>query len=66
MSHSLVATLPVQSGRAARFFRFLLSTLCEARARRAREEIARHAALIASAREHRLIADARAGEPRRG
>jgi predicted MFS family arabinose efflux permease len=48
MLHSLVATSPVQSG-GIRFLHSLLSALYEARAQRAREEIARHADLIASA-----------------
>ena len=48
MPQSLVATLPIQTGGAVRFFRSLMSALYEARAQRAREEIARHADLIAS------------------
>jgi len=66
MLDSLVVTLPVQRGGAARFLRSLLGALYEARAQRARAEIACHADLIASAREHRSTADAHAREPHRG
>ncbi len=60
MSHSLVATLPVQSNGAVRLLRSLLTAVHEARARRAQPEIARRADLIASVRRHRVILDARA------
>ena len=66
MSYSLVATLPVQSGAAARFLRALLSAIYEARARRAQDEIARHADFIRSARRHPGVLDARQVERRHG
>ena len=62
MLHSLVATSPVQSG-GIRFLHSLLSALYEARAQRAREEITRHADLIAAAPWGRASAEIAAERP---
>ena len=64
MSQTLVTTLPVESGGALRFLHALVSALYEARARQARREIARHAGLVLSARQYRLVLDARSRERR--
>jgi hypothetical protein len=59
MSRTAVATLPMQSEGARRLLRAFVNAIHEARARRAHQEIARHAGLIDSARRHRLALDAR-------
>jgi hypothetical protein len=64
MLRSLAAPLPLRSGGTIRLLQSLLNAIHEARARRAREEIARHVDLIASARRYRLACDNRLRERR--
>jgi hypothetical protein len=59
MSRTAVASLPMRSESTRSVIHALLDAIHETRARRARQEIARHAELIDSARRHRLALDAR-------
>jgi hypothetical protein len=66
MLRSLAAPLPFRSEGAIGLIHALLNAIGEARAGRARAEIARRAGLIASARKHRLVLDGRLSERRHG
>jgi DNA-binding MurR/RpiR family transcriptional regulator len=66
MSRSLAITLPMRSEGASNLLRSLLKALQETRAQRARQEIARHAELIQSARRYRITLDARTRERSHG
>ncbi len=66
MLRSVAAPLPFLGEGASHLIYSLMNAVYQARARRAREEIARHAALIESARRHRLALDGRTWEQSHG